>query len=105
MAARRLPGEPREVNAYEEERRLRIQRNQAVLHNLGLLDNPLSAAAEDRQQQQRRQQQAQRQRERQAAARRGEPYGAVQPTRRSSRLAGEQHEFAAMGALNLRPIE
>ena len=86
-----------EVNVYEQERRDRIARNQQVLQELGLLQHPISGAAEaqQREAEQRRAQAAKRQRheERQQA---GEAAAPLEPERRSRRLQGGAVENAGM---------
>lgn len=85
-----------EVNAYEQERRDRIARNQQVLQELGLLQHPISGAAQAQQRaaDQRRAQAAKRQRkeERQEAGEAAPP----EPERRSRRLQGGTVENAGM---------
>ena len=85
-----------EVNAYEQERRDRIARNQQVLQELGLLQHPISGAAEaqKRAADQRRAQAAKRQRqeERQQAGEAAPP----EPERQSRRLRGGAVENAGM---------
>lgn len=80
-------GQP-ETNPYEEERRQRILRNQALLQDLGLIEHPLGARAAQQQQQQQRA--AERHRREPTA---GE---AAEPTRRSRRLRGERAEAARL---------
>ncbi|KAL4424400.1 hypothetical protein ABPG77_005643 [Micractinium sp. CCAP 211/92] len=79
-------GKP-EANPYEEERRQRILRNQAVLQNLGLVEHPLGARAAQQPQQRRA---AERQQCEPAAAE------AAEPKRRSRRLRGEHVELPSL---------
>lgn len=79
-------GKP-EANPYEEERRQRIMRNQAVLQNLGLIEHPLGARAAQQPQQRRA---AERQQCEPAAAE------AAEPKRRSRRLRGEHVELPTL---------
>ena len=75
----------------EAERRAIIARNQQRLAELGLLDNPLSAAAEEQRRRDREERQRQEEARRQAVLAGEAP--ATEPQRRSRRLCGEQPEL------------
>lgn len=81
-----------ETNPYEEERRQRILRNQAVLQDLGLIDHPLGLRAEQQQQHQQHQQRAAERRQRQEPA----AGNVAEATRRSRRLRGERVEMPTL---------
>lgn len=84
-----------EPNEYEEARRRRMLRNEAVLQQLGLLENPMSGAAEQQRSQAAEQRRAARQwRQAAPAAPAGEQQVAAEPPRRSRRLQGEGAENA-----------
>lgn len=86
-----------EVNAYEEERRLRIARNQQALKDLGLLENPISGVAEA---QRRSQAAAERRRRRQEETPAGSEQQPAEPQRRSRRLQREEAENLGMELCN-----
>jgi len=75
----------------EAQRRAIIARNQKRLAELGLLSNPLSAAAEERRRREREERQRQEAARRQAVLAGDAP--ATEPQRRSRRLCGEQPEM------------
>lgn len=81
------PGE----TALEAQRRAIIERNKQRLAALGLLDNPLSGAAEEARRQGRAERQRQEEARRQAVLDGQEP--ATQPERRSRRLKGQEAEL------------
>lgn len=75
----------------EAQRRAIIERNKQRLAALGLLDNPLSGAAEEERRQERAERRRQEEARRQAVLDGQEP--ATQPERRSRRLQGQEAEL------------